>query len=90
LKKFELVDPFSGNILMDSQMLVLNWRAVLTKAWSIRLNILAVFLSGAEIAVQFLHGVLPVAPGLFAALAGVVSGAALMARIMVQKDLSND
>jgi hypothetical protein len=64
-----------------------NWKDVLRKAWSVRLIILAAFLSGLEVAVQFLGDILPVEPGIFAAFAGVVSAFALLARVMAQSNI---
>ena len=45
-----------------------DWRAVLTRAWSIRLILLAAVLSGLEVALPLLPWA--VHPGVFAALAG--------------------
>ena len=67
--------------------LVWNWRAVLTRAWSVRLIVLAAILSGAEVALPMLDGILPIPPGTFAAVAGFVSAGALLARITAQKDV---
>ena len=65
--------------------LIPNWRAVLTKAWSVRLMILAAVLSGVEVALSFLDPeALGINPGRFAALAGLASAAALVARIWAQ------
>jgi hypothetical protein len=46
---------------------VANWRAVLRRAWSMRLMLLAGLLSGAEVALQLLDGIIPIPPGVFAA-----------------------
>jgi GH24 family phage-related lysozyme (muramidase) len=62
-----------------------DWRAVLTRAWSIRLILLAAVLSGLEVALPLLPWA--VHPGVFAALAGAVSATALLARLLVQRDL---
>lgn len=69
--------------------LIDNWRPVLRRAWSIRLSLLAAVLSGAEIAVPFLDGVLPIPRGVFAGLAGATACAAFLARIVAQKELSD-
>ncbi|MEI4485585.1 lysozyme [Frigidibacter sp. MR17.14] len=69
-------------------MLIPDWQAVLRHAWSIRLILLAALLSGLEVAVQMLPAdALGVEPGLFAALSGLVSAGALVARILVQAKL---
>ncbi len=70
--------------------LVANWRAVLRRAWSVRLMLAAGLLSGAEIALPLLDGLLPIPPGLFAALSGLATGAAFVARLLAQKDFDNE
>lgn len=70
--------------------LVADWRRVLRHAWSVRLMILAAVLSGAEIALPLLAGVLPVPPLTFAALSGLATAAALVARLVAQKSVSGD
>ena len=44
---------------------VANWRAVLRKAWSARLMLLAALLSGAEVVLPLLGGILPIPTGIF-------------------------
>lgn len=61
-----------------------NWRSVLSRAWSVRLIVLAAILSGGEVAAPYLEGVVDLPRGLFAALSGVISAAALVARIFAQ------
>lgn len=60
-----------------------EWPRILRQAWSIRWIVLAGLLSGLEFAMSFLHGVLPIPPGVFAGLAGAVSMFALIARVMI-------
>ena len=62
-----------------------NWREIVRRAWSIRLMILAGLLTGLEVVVPLLAGFLP--HGLFAALAGLSTCAALIARLVAQKDV---
>nr|WMC97961.1 hypothetical protein RAR13_04390 [Aminobacter aminovorans] len=69
--------------------IVANWRAVLRCAWSIRLMILAGLLSGIEVALPLLDGLLPIPPGVFAALSGLTVAAAFIARLVAQKGLSD-
>ncbi len=67
--------------------LVDEWRWIIRKAWSVRLLVLAGILSGLEVAIQVLVGFtvkLPIPPGIFAALSGVVTFAALIARFVAQ------
>lgn len=65
-----------------------NWRAVLTKAWSMRLIILAALLSGFEVALPIMReaieplGLIP--PGVFAGLSFVATAAAGIARLVAQ------
>jgi hypothetical protein len=64
-----------------------HWKRVLKRAWSIRLNAAAIVLTGLEMAVPYLDGVLPIPRGAFGALAGLVSMAAIYARIVQQNNL---
>jgi len=70
--------------------LIHNWRAVLRRAWSVRLMIMAGILSGFEVALPFLDGLLPVAPGVFAALSALTTAAAFVARLLAQKDMDDE
>jgi hypothetical protein len=65
-----------------------QWRDILRKAWSIRLMALAAVLSGLEVALSFLDGLLPVGTGTFAALSCVTTAGAFIARIVAQQGLS--
>jgi hypothetical protein len=69
-------------------MLVSNWRAVLCRAWSIRLLLLAGVLSGAEVALPLI-GIEVIPPRLFAALSGIVAAAAFVARLLAQKGITD-
>lgn len=64
-----------------------NWRAVLRYAWSVRLMVIAAVLSGLEVALPFLDGVIDVRPGVLALASGLVTAAALIARILAQSNL---
>lgn len=66
-----------------------NWRAVLRKAWSVRLMLLAGLLSGLEVALPLLEGWLPVPAGTFAALSGITTAGAFYARFVAQKGISD-
>ncbi len=69
--------------------LIDEWRVVLRRAWSIRLMLLAGLLSGVEVVLPLLDGVLPIPPGIFAPLSFVAVAAAFVARVIAQKDLDN-
>lgn len=62
-----------------------NWREILRRAWSIRFMILAGLLTGLEVVVPLLAGSMP--HGMFAALAGISTCAALIARLVAQKSV---
>jgi hypothetical protein len=68
--------------------LVPNWRAVLTHAWSIRLIVLAFVLTAAEVALPLLDGYLPIPPYTFAALSGLATAGAFVARLVAQSKIS--
>lgn len=67
-----------------------NWRSVLSRAWSVRLMLLAGLLSGGEVAMPYLEALVDLPPGVFAALSGVVTACALLARIVAQKGVTNE
>lgn len=70
--------------------LVLNWRAVLTRAWSVRLMALAFILTVAEVALPLLDGYLPIPPYTFAALSGLATAGAFVARLVAQNNVSGE
>jgi hypothetical protein len=63
-----------------------NWRAILTRAWSVRLMLAAGILSGLEVTLQVVVGLGYATIGL-AVLSGLVTAAALVARIVAQRDV---
>lgn len=67
--------------------LVPNWKAVLQKAWSIRLMLLAGLLSGIEVALPFFTDNFH--KGIAAGLSLAVTFAALVMRIVAQQDVTN-
>lgn len=66
--------------------LVSDWRRVLRRAWSIRLLVLAGFLSGIEVILSLpdIAARLDWPQGIFAALSGLTTAAAFVARILAQ------
>jgi len=68
--------------------LVWNWQAVLRHAWSIRLLVVAGVLSGAEVALPLLDGVLDIPKGVFAALSFLATAGAFVSRIVAQQSVS--
>ena len=70
---------------MASMKLYKNWREIVKKAWSVRLMLLAGILSGCEVVVPLFADTLP--RNVFALLSGLSVTAALIARLVAQKDL---
>jgi hypothetical protein len=68
--------------------LISNWQAVLKHAWSVRLLLLAGILSGLEVALPLLDGILPVPPTTFAVLSGLCVCMAFIARLVAQEKVS--
>jgi Trk-type K+ transport system membrane component len=62
-----------------------DWKKIVRHAWSVRLLALAGVLSGVETAVPFLQGYIPVSPGTFAILSALSTCAALISRVVAQK-----
>lgn len=65
--------------------LITNWKAVVTRAWSMRLVMLSAILSGAEVALPVFDDAFR--RGTFALLAVLVSLAAAVARVIAQPEL---
>lgn len=59
-----------------------DWKQILTKAWSVRLIVLAAILSGLEAVLPMFEADFP--KGIFAAASGFVSAGALLARVVAQ------
>lgn len=59
-----------------------NWKAILTRAWSVRLITIAGVLSGAEVIMQSLSDAYP--DGSLAVASAVTSTLALVARLIAQ------
>lgn len=72
--------------------LIPDWYEILRKAWSVKFNMLAAVLAAAEVAMPILQAgfeplqVIP--PGTLATLAGLVSGGAIVARVLAQQELT--
>lgn len=62
-----------------------NWKELIRRAWSIRLLVLAGFLSGCEVILPFFSEDIP--RNLFAVLSFVAVSAAFVARLIAQKGL---
>lgn len=69
--------------------LVEDWKAILQKAWSVKFNILAAVFGGLEVAVALVQPE-GVRHGVFATVAGVISVVAIGARVMAQKEITNE
>jgi hypothetical protein len=69
--------------------LVDDWQTILRKAWSVKFNVAAALFGAGEIVVQIWQPT-GVRPGVFAGIAASVSIAATAARVMAQKELSDD
>lgn len=65
--------------------LIDDWHLILKKAWSVRLIACAALLSGVEVVLPFFEMNIP--QGVFAALSAFVTSAALVARVVAQKDI---
>lgn len=62
------------------------WKTVVRRAWSVRLIVLAAMLTGIEILLP-LQPWISIPPGVFAILSFLVTVAAFVARLVVQKDV---
>lgn len=69
--------------------LVDDWRAILRKAWSVKFNIAATLFGAAEVVVALVRPA-SIPHGVFAGIAAFVSIGANVARVLAQKELSDD
>jgi hypothetical protein len=67
--------------------LIEDWRAVLTKAWSMKFSILAAILGGLEVGVQYVKPA-GIPNGMFAGIASALSLFAGVSRLLAQQELS--
>lgn len=66
-----------------------RWKKILKHAWSARLMVLAALLSGVEVALPLIGGLLSIPAGIFAALSGLTVAAAFVARFVAQKEFND-
>lgn len=66
-----------------------EWRKIMRHAWSVRLLVLAFVFSAMEVALPLVQSVLPVPVGVFAALSGLATGGAFVARLLAQKQFGS-
>lgn len=71
-------------------MLVENWRAVLRRAWSIKLIVLSCLLQGVDIIMQITVGQLPEVSWPLRIAAGLSAMAAFGARLIPQKGITDE
>lgn len=64
-----------------------NWRAILVRAWSLRLMGLALVLTLVEAGLPYIEPLGFVPPGLFGLVSALVIAGAFIARIIAQKGL---
>ena len=65
-----------------------SWKKIVQKAWSFRLMLLAGFLSGAEVILPLFVDSIP--RNVFAGLSMVTVTGAMVARVVAQKEFSDD
>lgn len=65
-----------------------DWKEVLQRAWSVKFMLFAALLSGVEVVMQILEPAVAadMPKGLFAALAGLTTAGALVARVLAQNE----
>ena len=65
-----------------------NWKRIARKAWSVRLMAAASVLTGCEAVLPYVES--SITRGSFALLSFIIVTAALLARFIVQKDMSDE
>lgn len=66
-----------------------DWKAILKHAWSVRLIVITAILTGAEAALPFVTEFVSANPVVWALITFSVTVAALISRIVAQKDVSS-
>lgn len=66
--------------------LVEDWKAIITKAWSVKFNIAATLFGAAEVVVALVQPA-AIPNGIFAGIAALVSILSNVSRVMAQKEL---
>ncbi len=70
--------------------LVSDWSRIVRKAWSVRLMLLAAFLSGVEVVLGLTDArTFGLPEGAFAAASGLVTAFAFVARLLAQPDMED-
>lgn len=67
-----------------------HWRQVLMRAWSIRLNALAILFTGLEVGLPLMDGYIDIPRGVFASISGITAAIAFYARLVVQRNLPHE
>lgn len=65
-----------------------DWRLIIKKAWSFRLMVVAALLSAVEIGLPLYQEDMP--RGLFAALSGLAMVAAMVSRVIAQREFERE
>lgn len=65
-----------------------DWKAILTKAWSLKFNALALGLGALEVYVGMVKPA-GIPNGVFASLSALATTGAMVARVLAQKELSD-
>jgi hypothetical protein len=67
-----------------------HWKLVLQRAWSVRLNALALLFTALEVGLPLMDGYIDIPRGIFASLSGVTAAVAFYARLVVQRNLPHE
>lgn len=70
-------------------MLHADWKKILTKAWSVRLTVLAFLLTAIEVAFSVYGAPAFIPLGTFAVLSGLTTAGAFAARLYAQKEFKD-
>jgi hypothetical protein len=68
--------------------LIEDWKAVLTKAWSVKFNIAATLFGAGEVVVALVQPA-SIPNGIFAGIAAVISILSNVSRVLAQKELTS-
>lgn len=75
--------------MTEKRLIIENWKTVLKKSFSVWAMYFSILFSGLEVSIQLMDpDMIGIEPGLFAAIAGVVSALAVLFRLIPQPSIS--
>ncbi|WP_192248445.1 DUF7940 domain-containing protein [Mesorhizobium caraganae] len=84
------IPSVAGKIAAQLPTPLPHWKQVLRRAWSVRLNALALVFTALEVGLPLMDGYIDIPRGIFASLSGITAAIAFYARLVVQRNLPHE